>query len=99
MTTGNMKRQKIFLTTLVNQESDLKTRFGIRVTIKDFLKNYELYGGEKVAAFLLKYTPPLEKPLLGKHFGYNPIINSKSKDVSITNTTQEKNTFDSTTSR
>ena len=72
MTTGNMKRQKIFLTTLVNQESDLKTRFGIRVTIKDFLKNYELYGGEKVAAFLLKYTPPLEKTTLRETFRIQP---------------------------
>jgi hypothetical protein len=72
MTTRNIKKQKMFLTTLVKHEFESETRFGIRVKIEEIIENYELYGGEKVVALRFKYTPPLEKTTLREAFRIQP---------------------------
>ncbi|HUV49882.1 MAG TPA: hypothetical protein VMW78_02510 [Anaerolineae bacterium] len=72
MITHDRKKQKIFLTTLVNSEIELNARFGVRVEIEKIIENYELQGGEKVAALQVKYTPPLEKTTLREAFRMQP---------------------------
>lgn len=70
--TPEPRKQKIFLTTLLNREFEPTARFGIEVKIEKTIENYQLKGGEKVRALLLKYFPPLEKTTLRETFRIQP---------------------------
>jgi len=61
------------VTTLVDQELNEMNRVGVSCNIINFMKNYQLYSGNRTTAMLVKYTEPLKKVNVRESYRFHPV--------------------------